>query len=119
MKQQRVLTLINRGEKIPARVRVPKAKAGALRGGESLSGFVDTGVRLITDDPAVGAPSADVAFGVRNCWGNGRGARAARPRPSTSTFSPVAAASAATPVRKWRRDSPGIDAVRSGQATVL
>ena len=46
-----------------------EAMKGALRGGESLSGFVDTGVRLITDDPAAGGPSADVAFGVRNCWG--------------------------------------------------
>ena len=43
--------------------------AEALRGEGGLSGFLDTGVRLITDDPAPGVPSADVAFGVRNCWG--------------------------------------------------
>lgn len=43
--------------------------AAKLRGGAGSTGFVDTGVRLITDDPAPGVPSADVAFGVRNCWG--------------------------------------------------
>ena len=47
-----------------------RALAEAIRGGEKPSGFLDTGVRLITDDPAPGVNSNDVAYGVRNCWGN-------------------------------------------------
>lgn len=46
-----------------------RAIAEGLRGDEAPSGFLDTGVRLITDDEAPGVPSADVAYGVRNCWG--------------------------------------------------
>lgn len=47
-----------------------RALATAIRAGEKLSGNLDTGVRLITDDPAPGVKSNDVAYGVRNCWGN-------------------------------------------------
>jgi fructose transport system substrate-binding protein len=47
-----------------------RALATAIRAGENLSGNLDTGVRLITDDPAPGVKSNDVAYGVRNCWGN-------------------------------------------------
>jgi fructose transport system substrate-binding protein len=43
--------------------------AEAVRGGPSPSGFLDTGVELITGDPVDGVESEDVAFGVRNCWG--------------------------------------------------
>lgn len=46
-----------------------KALAGAIRGGAAPSGFLDTGVALVTGDPAPGVESRDVAFGVRNCWG--------------------------------------------------
>ena len=46
-----------------------RALAEAVRGGEEPSGFLDTGVELITGDPAPGVESRDVAFGVRNCWG--------------------------------------------------
>ncbi|MFC4564159.1 substrate-binding domain-containing protein [Nocardiopsis mangrovi] len=31
--------------------------------------FVDTGVRLITDDPVDGVESEDSAWGLENCWG--------------------------------------------------
>ncbi len=47
-----------------------RALATAIRAGETLSGNLDTGVRLITDDPAPGIESNDVAYGVRNCWGD-------------------------------------------------
>jgi fructose transport system substrate-binding protein len=31
--------------------------------------FFNTGVELITDDPADGVPSEDSKFGAENCWG--------------------------------------------------
>jgi fructose transport system substrate-binding protein len=43
--------------------------AEAARGGEKPSGYVDTGVELITADPVKGVPSKDAAFGTENCWG--------------------------------------------------
>jgi fructose transport system substrate-binding protein len=46
-----------------------EAIADAARGGSKPSGYLDTGVELITDAPAKGVPSKDEAFGVRNCWG--------------------------------------------------
>jgi len=45
------------------------ALATAARGGEKPSGYLDTGVELITNDPVPGVASEDEAFGVRNCWG--------------------------------------------------
>ncbi|RMB58917.1 sugar ABC transporter substrate-binding protein [Tessaracoccus antarcticus] len=45
------------------------AIADEVRGGEKPSGYLDTGVELITGDPAPGVTSRDVAFGIRNCWG--------------------------------------------------
>ena len=47
-----------------------RALAAAARGGEKPSGYLDTGVELITGDPATGVQARDVAFGVRNCWGD-------------------------------------------------
>jgi fructose transport system substrate-binding protein len=47
-----------------------RALARAARGGETPSGYLNTGVELITNDPAPGVPSKDVPFGVRNCWGD-------------------------------------------------
>ena len=38
-------------------------------GGEKPSGYVDTGVELITADPVDGVESKDAAFGEENCWG--------------------------------------------------
>jgi fructose transport system substrate-binding protein len=46
-----------------------EALAKAVRGGAEPSGYLDTGVELITDDPVEGVDSQNVAFGVRNCWG--------------------------------------------------
>ncbi len=46
------------------------AIADAACGGETPSGFLDTGVTLITGDAVDGVDSRDVAFGVRNCWGS-------------------------------------------------
>jgi fructose transport system substrate-binding protein len=43
--------------------------AAAARGGEKPSGYTDTGVELITADPAKGVTSKDVAYGTENCWG--------------------------------------------------
>ena len=45
------------------------AVAEAARGGKKPSGYLDTGVELITGDSVNGVESKDVAFGVRNCWG--------------------------------------------------
>jgi fructose transport system substrate-binding protein len=46
-----------------------EALAAAARGGPKPSGYLDTGVELITADPVDGVDSRDEAFGVRNCWG--------------------------------------------------
>src|SRR4051795_9670716 len=45
------------------------ALADEARGGKPPSGYLDTGVELITGDSVKGVASKDVAFGVRNCWG--------------------------------------------------
>ena len=37
--------------------------------GEKPSGYTDTGVTLITDEPVEGLPSEDTAYGIENCWG--------------------------------------------------
>lgn len=37
--------------------------------GEKPSGYTDTGVTLITDNPQEGITSEDSAFGTENCWG--------------------------------------------------
>src|SRR4051812_49033432 len=37
--------------------------------GEKPSGYTDTGVTLITDNPQEGIDSEDSAFGLENCWG--------------------------------------------------
>ena len=37
--------------------------------GEKPTGYTDTGVTLITDEPQDGVPSEDSAFGTENCWG--------------------------------------------------
>jgi fructose transport system substrate-binding protein len=43
--------------------------AAAARGGEKPSGYVDTGVTLITANPMEGVDSKDAAYGEENCWG--------------------------------------------------
>lgn len=37
--------------------------------GNKVSGYVDTGVTLVTDKPASGIDSKDTAFGLAACWG--------------------------------------------------
>ncbi|MDP9344125.1 MAG: substrate-binding domain-containing protein [Actinomycetota bacterium] len=43
--------------------------AAAVRGGPKPSGYLDTGVELITADPVAGVKSKDAAYGTENCWG--------------------------------------------------
>jgi fructose transport system substrate-binding protein len=43
--------------------------AAAARGGAKPSGYVDTGVTLISADPVKGVDSKDAAYGEANCWG--------------------------------------------------
>jgi fructose transport system substrate-binding protein len=43
--------------------------AAAARGGAKPSGYLDTGVELITATPMDGVDSKDAAFGEKNCWG--------------------------------------------------
>ena len=40
-----------------------------VRTGEAPSGYTDTGVTLITDNPQDGVDSQDTVFGLENCWG--------------------------------------------------
>ena len=46
-----------------------KAIAEAARGGKKPSGYTDTGVTLITDEPVKGVDSKDAALRHENCWG--------------------------------------------------
>src|SRR3954465_10333704 len=43
--------------------------AAAARGGPKPSGYTDTGVNLITNQPVKGFPAKDANFGQANCWG--------------------------------------------------
>jgi fructose transport system substrate-binding protein len=43
--------------------------AAAARGGAKPSGYVNTGVNLITAKPIKGVDSKDVTYGTENCWG--------------------------------------------------
>ena len=43
--------------------------AAAARGGEKPSGYTDTGVTLISDEPVKGVDAKDSKFGEANCWG--------------------------------------------------
>jgi fructose transport system substrate-binding protein len=40
-----------------------------VKTGEKPSGYTDTGVTLITDQPQEGIESEDTVFGLENCWG--------------------------------------------------
>ena len=46
-----------------------KAVVNFAKDGKKVSGYTDTGVNLITDDPADGVPSKDTTYGTQNCWG--------------------------------------------------
>ena len=43
--------------------------AEAARGGAKPSGYTDTGVNLISDQPMKGVSAKDSAYGTANCWG--------------------------------------------------
>jgi fructose transport system substrate-binding protein len=45
------------------------AKDGAKPKAEGGKDFINTGVTLVTDDPADGVESKDTKFGLDNCWG--------------------------------------------------
>jgi fructose transport system substrate-binding protein len=51
-----------------AALGVEKGAAWA-RGGEKPSGYTDTGVTLISDEPVKGVDAKDSKFGEANCWG--------------------------------------------------
>jgi fructose transport system substrate-binding protein len=51
-----------------AALGVEKGAAWA-RGGPKPSGYTDTGVTLISDQPQEGVEAKDSAFGTENCWG--------------------------------------------------
>ena len=46
-----------------------EAVVNFVRTGEKPSGYTDTGVTLITDQPQEGIESEDTTFGLENCWG--------------------------------------------------
>jgi fructose transport system substrate-binding protein len=46
-----------------------KAIVNFAKTGKKVSGYTDTGVNLITDQPVKGVPSKDTAYGAANCWG--------------------------------------------------
>ncbi len=46
-----------------------EAVAEYIQTGTAPSGYTDTGVTLITDNPVDGVDSEDTAFGLENCWG--------------------------------------------------
>ncbi len=46
-----------------------EAVAQYVKTGEAPSGYTDTGVTLITDNPVDSVDSEDTAFGLENCWG--------------------------------------------------
>jgi fructose transport system substrate-binding protein len=46
-----------------------KAVVDFAKTGKKVSGYMDTGVNLITDKPVEGVPSKGTAYGVQNCWG--------------------------------------------------
>lgn len=45
------------------------AIADAVRESATVSGYLDTGLQLVSGDPAPGVDSQNVEYGVRNCWG--------------------------------------------------
>jgi fructose transport system substrate-binding protein len=46
-----------------------KAVVDYAKDGKKASGYTDTGVNLITDQPADGVTSKDTTYGTANCWG--------------------------------------------------
>ncbi|MFD4576638.1 sugar ABC transporter substrate-binding protein [Streptomyces sp. NPDC058417] len=46
-----------------------EAVVSHVKDGTKVSGYTDTGVTLITDEPAAGVTAKDTAYGLDNCWG--------------------------------------------------
>ncbi|MFD5323328.1 sugar ABC transporter substrate-binding protein [Streptomyces sp. NPDC127092] len=46
-----------------------EAVVAYAKNGTKASGYVDTGVTLVTDAPAKGVAAKDTAYGLDNCWG--------------------------------------------------
>jgi fructose transport system substrate-binding protein len=59
-------------QQYPLRMASMGVEAGIefAKTGKKASGYVDTGVTLITDKPMNGLESKDTAFGLDQCWGN-------------------------------------------------
>lgn len=47
-----------------------RAITAFVRDGTRPSGYLDTGVELVTGSEAPEVPSRNIEFGIRNCWGN-------------------------------------------------
>lgn len=47
-----------------------RAIVDAARGAQAPSGYLDTGVQLISGHPVDGVESRNVEYGIRNCWGS-------------------------------------------------
>jgi fructose transport system substrate-binding protein len=58
-------------QQYPLKMAALGVKAGVdfAKTGKKVSGYVDTGVNLITAKPIKGVASKSVAFGLANCWG--------------------------------------------------
>lgn len=59
-------------QQYPLRMASMGVEAGIeyAKTGKKASGYVDTGVTLITDKPMTGLESKDTVFGLDQCWGN-------------------------------------------------
>ncbi|HTN51575.1 MAG TPA: sugar ABC transporter substrate-binding protein [Anaeromyxobacter sp.] len=64
-------TLAATSQQYPLKMADMGVRAGVeyAKSGKKASGYVDTGVTLITDRPVSGVESKDSKFGLANCWG--------------------------------------------------
>lgn len=64
-------TLAATAQQYPLKMASLGVEAGVeyAKTGKKASGYVDTGVTLITDKPMTGVEAKDTKFGLANCWG--------------------------------------------------
>jgi len=64
-------TLAATSQQYPLKMAEMGVQAGVeyAKSGKKASGYVDTGVTLITDQPQAGVESKDSKFGLASCWG--------------------------------------------------
>ena len=64
-------TIAATSQQYPLKMAALGVEAGAAfaKTGKKASGYVDTGVTLISDRPQTGVASRDSAFGTSGCWG--------------------------------------------------